>query len=260
MKKAILTLALMFCLLIVIGTACSADDNQDIIFQTSPIIALQQGDFDGAYKCGDLKQHGDYGLGTFDHLDGEMIMVEDKIYQIKIDGVAYEVSDSEETPFAVVTFFQPEKTTHIDNADSYAHLQQQLDASLPTENTFYAIKIEGTFDYIKVRSVPKQSKPYPTLEEAAAKQAVFELYNVQGTIFGFRSPPYIGSLNVPGYHFHLITADRTAGGHILDCRVSNIIAEIDETGDYQLVIPTTGDFTSMEFATPENPSLDKVEK
>ena len=260
MKKTILLLVLICSLLPVTGAACSAGDNQDILFQTSPIIALQQGDYDGAYKCGDLKQHGDYGLGTFDDLYGEMIMVEGNVYQIKIDGIAYEVGDSRETPFAAVTFFQPENTVNIGSADSFAHLQQQLDASLPTENTFYAIRIEGTFDYIKARSVPRQSKPYPSLTEAVEKQAVFEFNNVQGTIFGFRCPPYIGSLNVPGYHFHFITDDRTAGGHILDCRVSSVAAEIDETGKYQLVVPFTGDFINMEFTAQKNEALDKIEK
>lgn len=260
MKKTILLFVLICSLLPVIGVACSAGNTQDILFQTSPIIALQQGDYDGNYKCGDLKRHGDYGLGTFDDLDGEMIMVEGNVYQIKIDGVAYEVGNSQETPFAAVTFFHPENTVNIGSVDSFAHLQQQLDASLPTENTFYAIRIEGTFDYIKARSVPKQSKPYPGLVEAVEKQAIFEFNNTPGTIFGFRCPPYIGSLNVPGYHFHYITSDRKAGGHILDCRVSNVVAEIDETGEYQLVVPVTGDFINMEFAAQQNTSLDKVEK
>lgn len=260
MKKTILLFALMLGLLTVINTACSTGDNQDILFQTSPFIALQEGDYDGAYKCGDLKQHGDYGLGTVDNLDGEMIMVEGTIYQIKTDGIAYDVSDSEETPWATVTFFQPDKTVQIDSADSYTHLQQQLDASLPTDNTFYAVRIEGTFDYIKARSVPAQSEPYPTLVEAVEDQAIFQFENVEGTIFGLRCPPYIGSLNVPGYHFHFITADRKSGGHLLDCRMHDVIAEIDETNSYQLAVPMTEDFIDMNLSEQDAAEIDKIEK
>jgi acetolactate decarboxylase len=261
MKKTALLLLSALGLLMVISAACApATTGPDILFQTSPFVALQQGDFDGAYKCGDLKQHGDYGLGTVDNLNGEMIMVDGIVYQIKIDGIAYIVDDSAETPFAAVTFFQNDKTVNIAEADSSAQLQQLLDANLSTDNTFYAIRIEGNFDYIKTRSVPAQSKPYPTLVDAVQDQAVFEFENVKGTIFGLRCPPYIGVLNVPGYHFHFLTADKKAGGHLLDCRMHDVSAEIDETNAYYIAVPTTEDFIEMNFAEQSNPELDKIEK
>jgi acetolactate decarboxylase len=260
MKKAILILVLMLCLVIIIGTACATVNARDVIYQAAPFIALQEGDFDGDYKCGDLKQYGDYGLGTIDNLDGEMVMVEGNIYHMRIDGIAYPVNDSVETPWATVTFFEPDKTIQIDSADSYSHFQQLLDASLPTENTFYAVRIEGTFDYIKARTVPAQSEPYPTLVEAVEDQAVFEFNNTPGTLFGFRCPPYIGPVNVPGYHFHFITADRKAGGHLLDCRMHDMTAEIDETNSFQLIVPTNQEFMDINLSEQDSEEVEKIEK
>lgn len=43
------------------------------IFQLSTINALLEGVFDGNMSYGQLKQHGDFGIGTFNGLDGEMI-------------------------------------------------------------------------------------------------------------------------------------------------------------------------------------------
>jgi acetolactate decarboxylase len=260
MKQTILILALIIGLIPLIGTACSDVNNQDILFQTAPFIALQQGDFDGTYKCGDLKKHGDYGLGTVDDLNGEMIMVDGIIYQIRSNGVAYVVPDSMETPYSAVTFFQDDKSVNIEEADSFAQLQQLIDKNLPTYNTFYAIRIKGTFDYIKARSVPPQSEPFPTLAEAAKEQTIFEFNNVPGVIFGLRCPPYIGDLNVAGYHFHFITADRKAGGHIFECSMHNVIAEIDETNTFELAVPTTATFSDMSFIEQPNPERDQAEK
>lgn len=260
MKKLILYLIIACSLLSVIAAGCTASGDQDILFQTSPFIALQQGDYDGVYKCSDLKKHGDYGLGTFDDLDGEMIMVEGEIYQVKTDGIAYLMNDNEETPFAAVTFFHGDKTINMENIESSAQLQQAIDQKLVTENTFYAIRIEGTFDYIKARSVPEQYKPYPSLVDAVQEQTIFEFKDIEGTIIGLRCPPYIGALNVAGYHFHFITADRKAGGHLLDCRMHNAVAEIDETNEYQLLIPVTEDFIDMNLTQQNSADIDKIEK
>ena len=75
--------------------------------------------------------------------------------------MAYPVKDSMKTPFAVVTFFAPDETVMLDTADNYTQLKTHLNDLLPSQNVFYAIKVEGKFKYIKTRSVPGQKRPYP---------------------------------------------------------------------------------------------------
>lgn len=230
MKRIFLLLAAILAIMTICTSGClSSPQDRDVLFQTSTISALSEGDFDGNLTYGDLKQHGDFGLGTFDDLNGEMIALADEFYQIKADGKAYSVEDSMETPFAVVTFFEPDKTVSLDKMLDYEQLKQYLDSMLPARDIFYAIEVEGTFKYIKARSVSAQSKPYPSLAEALEEQTIFEFHDVIGSLVGFWCPPYVEGINAPGYHFHFITSDRQNGGHLLDCETDNVKVGIDYT-------------------------------
>jgi len=230
MKKVYLLLAATLVTITVFTSGClSLPKNKDVLFQTSTLSALSEGDFDGDLTYKDLRQHGDFGLGTFDDLDGEMVALAGEFYQIKADGKAYPVEDAMETPFAVVTFFERDETVSLDKALDYEQLKQYLDSMLPNRNVFYAIKVEGAFKYIKARSVPAQSKPYPSLAEALEGQTIFEFHDVTGTLVGFWCPAYAEGINAPGYHLHFVTSDRQNGGHLLDCETESVKIEIDYT-------------------------------
>ncbi|MGO9566490.1 MAG: acetolactate decarboxylase [Desulfomonilaceae bacterium] len=187
------------------------------ISQVSTFHALKQGMYDGETTFGELKKQGDFGLGTVNGLDGEVLALNGEFFQIKADGRVYSIADAEKTPFAVVTFFKSDKRLSLPRVSDMKELQETLDRMLPSVNSLFAIRIDGDFKYVKVRSVPRQEKPYPGLEEALKHQTVFELKNVRGTLVGFRFPSYMDGVNLAGYHFHFITADRKAGGHTLDC-------------------------------------------
>lgn len=140
-----------------------AEVPRDVLFQVSTLDALLAGIYDGEMTYGELEEHGGFGLGTFNQLDGEMVALDGEFYQVKEDGAAYPVPDSARTPFAVVTFFEPDQELSVTGPVDYEGLKRELDDSLPTKNIFYALRIEGEFDYLKVRSVPKQTKPYKPL-------------------------------------------------------------------------------------------------
>ena len=216
----------------------SSQGNDDTLFQISTINALLDGDYTGSMTFGELKRHGTFGLGTFDSLDGEMIGLEGSFYQIKTDGVAYPVPDSMTTPFAVVTVFNADNTLSSQDGMDYEGLKKYLDEAIPDKSIFYAVKIEGTFNYIKTRSVPKQQEPYPPLVEVVKEQTIFEFHDIEGTIVGFRSPDSVkGGVNVPGYHLHFITEDRKAGGHLLACQLQDGTIAIDYTSEFYMVLP-----------------------
>jgi acetolactate decarboxylase len=199
---------------------------------------------------GELKRHGTFGLGTFDALDGEMIGLEGRFYQIKANGVAYLVPDSMTTPFAVVTVFDADKTLSAQDGMDYKELQTYLDEAILDKSIFYAVKIDGTFNYIKTRSVPKQQEPYPPLVEVVKEQTIFEFHNVRGTIVGFRCPDSVKGINVPGYHLHFITEDRKAGGHLLACQLHNATIALDYTSKFYMVLP-------QHESSPQRSDLDK---
>jgi acetolactate decarboxylase len=234
--------------------------NRHVLFQTSTIYALLDGAYDGNITYGELKKHGDTGIGTFDGLDGEMIEVNGIFSQIKADGVAYPVDDSMTAPFAMVTFFEPDRTLLIKKSLDYHALEKYLDDALPTKNIFYAIRIDGSFTYVRTRSVPKQNKPYLPLVEVVKNQPVFEFHDVQGTIVGFRLPDYMKEINMPGYHFHFITENRKAGGHLLECRIEEGKAEIDETAEFYMILPKDAQFYKRDLTKDRQKELEGAER
>jgi len=238
------------------GAVCADDD---VLFQVSTIDALLQGVFDGFYTFDDLKTHGDFGIGTFDSLDGEMVALDGDYYQVKADGVAYPVQGNMTTPFSTVTYFQADQTIAIKNAGNFSELSSQISEKLPSINTFYAIRLDGTFPYVKTRSVPRQEKPYPRLADATKNQSVFEFSNVTGSVVGVWAPEFSKGLNVPGYHLHFITADRKAGGHILDLKVDKAEAKMDVTAGFAMELPTKGDFYNVDLTQDLQSELKKIE-
>jgi len=218
-------------------------------FQVSTLGALNVGVYEAAATLAELKPHGDFGLGTFEGLDGEMVVLDGKFYQIKSDGVAYPVKNNSKTPFSAVTFFRQERSLRLTGLLTYQELISQIDEQLPTSNLPYAIRLKGTFPSLKVRSVPKQTPPYSPLGEVISQQqVVFEFQNVQGTLVGFRLPQYLKDVNAAGYHFHFITSDRRKGGHLLDGAFFNPVVDIETLRDWQIMLPSN---TAFEEASLE---------
>ncbi len=236
-----------------------AEEKNEVLFQTSIVAALFQGDYDGNLTFGDLKEKGDFGLGTVNHLDGELVGFDGVFYQVKSDGSVHIVTDDMKTPFAVVTFFESDETLAIDKPLSCEEFKQYILSLLPTQNIFYAIKVKGDFSYIKARSVPEQKKPYPPLTEVAKEEAIFEFNNIGGTFAGFWLPEYLKDINVTGFHFHFISDNKKSGGHVLDCNLTNVEIEIDYIRDIDISLPDRKSFDAVNL-TINNNAVKEVEE
>ena len=261
------SLILSLTLIIIISTLCCVNqgkknnlENKDILYQYSTLEALLEGIYDGDMTFGELREHGDYGLGTINSLDGEMIQVNGKFYQVKVNGIAYPVADNEKTPFAIVTFFDIDKSIKINDALDYNQFTDYIDNNLPTNNLFYLIIVEGNFDFIKTRSVPRQEKPYVPLINAIEEQRFFEFNNVKGTLVGFRIPDYIGAMNVPKYHFHFLTEDKKAGGHVIELRIHDQEVYIDYTNCFYMTAPDNEDFYNLNSGNDREEEINIIEK
>jgi acetolactate decarboxylase len=208
-----------------------------------------------------LLKHGDFGIGTFDRLDGEMILLDGKVYQAKAEGKVCRPDLSVKTPFATVCRFDADKSFPIMPGSDLKTIEHLLDKGFPNQNLFYAIKITGQFMSITTRSVPAQQKPYPPLEEVVRNQPEFDMENVSGTIVGFRCPPYVRGINVPGYHLHFISSDHTQGGHVLSLTVTEGICDVDVLDRYSLALPAnTSGFAETDLSEDRSRELDEVEK
>lgn len=217
------------------------------IYQSSTLTALLDAVYDGGLTYGELEQHGDFGLGTFNALDGEMVAVDGAFFHLHADGSATPVADGERTPFAAVAFFRGDEERTIDGPRTRAQVEADLDGILPTHNLFYALRIDGTFREISTRTVARQERPYRGLTEAAAGQVEQVLHDVTGTIAGFRSPDYAQGLTVAGYHLHFIDDSRSRGGHVLDFTVDTARVRIDQDPGLHVELPETAAFFAADL-------------
>lgn len=233
---------------------------EDTLTQISTIDALMTGVYDGETTLGQLKEKGDFGLGTFNALDGEMVLLDGVFYQVKSTGAVVRPALSLKTPFAAVTFFKADRTFPLKPGLTFREFIGITDGSLPTRNIFYAFKVTGTFRAVKTRSVPAQAKPYRPLSEVVKKQPVFEYSNVRGTIVGFKCPSFVKGVNVPGYHLHFLSADFSRGGHILDFVVDSAKVEIDDTREFSLILPGDSVFDKADLEPDREKELNAVEK
>ena len=230
------------------------------VFQASTLAALIERVYDGSTSVADLARHGDFGLGTFNALDGEMTVLDGEFYQCRSDGRAYVCAPGDRSPFAVVMHFDPTVEISIDEPMDFAGLSHALDAAAPSHNIFYAIRAEGVFDFIRFRAVPRQEPPYRPLTEVVEDQPEFEHQDIAGTLVGFRFPDYTAGINAPGYHLHFISADRTVGGHVLAFSMSRARVAIDITSDFHMELPEAGAFLNADLAGDHSASIEKVEK
>jgi acetolactate decarboxylase len=231
-----------------------------VLFQTSTIDALLEGRYDGDVSFAELEERGDFGLGTLEALDGEMVALDGGFYQVKSDGRAYAIDRGTKTPFAVVTFFEPNVSLRLDGPMDLATFCTRLDPLVGGEASCYAVRVDGRFEYVKTRSVPRQRKPYPPLAEVVEHQPTFELRDVSGSLVGFRFPRYAQGLNVAGYHFHFITADRSEGGHVLAFRLARGELLVDSEADLRLELPPGVDLPAPDPTAEKREAVDRIER
>jgi acetolactate decarboxylase len=218
------------------------------VTQISTYPALQMGLYDGDVTYAELARMGDFGIGTFDGMDGEMIALGGRFYQARSDGTVRQVESSLETPFATVTFLSAEKRLQTSGPfAAYDELKAYLATVAPPENRPYAIRVDGTFPTLLIRSIPKQSEPYPPLADVVAQQTTWELKNLHGTLVGYWFPEYLSALNAPGYHLHFISDDRQIAGHVLECSLDAAVIAIEPLDRVTLQIPETPAFAEADF-------------
>ena len=218
-----------------------------------------RGNYEGDVTFAELAERGDLGLGTLNHLDGEMIAVDGRFYRADVEGEVSEVGPEERTPFAVVTRFRPAITFDLEGERSHEQLLAALDERLPDDAPSAAVRLDGRFESVRARSVPRQEPPYRPLTEVVSEQHVFELAGVEGTMMGFRFPDYAEGIEVSGYHLHFITADRTRGGHVLDSRAAGITAQLDPSSDLHVELPPGVELADPDLAGDAHAALDRVE-
>ena len=217
------------------------------VYQTSTMGALLDGVYDGDVTIRELLQHGDFGLGTFNGLDGEMLVLDGVCYQLRGDGSAQVADADQRTPFAVVTWFEADRSFQVTEPVDRAGLKARIDESLPSTNLIVAVRVTGDFSVIRTRTVTEQHRPYPPFTEATQDQQEVAFSDATGTLAGFRMPDYEQGVSVAGYHSHFVDAERRHGGHALDYLLTRGQVDISVRSDLHLSLPRTPEFLAAEL-------------
>ncbi len=212
----------------------SHEKNPEKVYQYSTIQALLDSKLTGTLTYRELKQRGDHGIGTFNFVDGEMIMVDRVAYRAHYDGTLYEVSDETLTPFAIVDHFVADKVLEVTKELNCEELKEMILRELTYKNQIYSLKIIGNFSIVNARSVKKPDKDGEGLKYVVENQNKFDFENIEGTAAGFWFPEAFTSVNVPGFHFHFVSKDRKNGGHMLNCKIKSGKILIDSNSEIEI--------------------------
>ena len=237
-------------------------NNTDTLFQVSTLQALMQGYYYPVSTVGELKQNGDFGIGCFEAVNGELIMVDGVVYQAIHDSSILVPDNNTTIPYATVTFFNNDISFELENVSSMENLKEQLNKIVNENgnNIFYFVRIDGTFDTLYYRSEYAQKEPYKPLAKAMeTDQTFFNKENETGTIVGLYCPDFMDKLNSPGWHFHFITQDKKSGGHLLNLSSKKIAVQLDKKTDFKMILPEEEKFQNMQLSKDMSKDMIEVE-
>lgn len=242
------------------ATAFKHQHPDRVLYQSSLMSALLSGVYEGDTTMADLLEHGDFGLGTFNHLDGELIAFNSNIFQLRGDGSARRATPEQKTPFAVMTFFNPTNEYVIDRPHGRGQIHAVIDAAVASQNTFCALRIDGEFSRVETRTVPEQHRPYKPMQEAIEAQPTFHIEHSHGVLIGFLTPAYMQGINVAGYHEHFINQQRSSGGHVLDYQVERGVLTFGTVEKLLIDFPQDSDFLHANLSPDDlNDAIQSVE-
>ena len=224
-----------------------------VFFQVSTLNALMMGNFDGVVTVGCLKRHGSWGIGTYEGLDGEAIVCDGHAYHAHYDGTAREYPNGSRLAFATVADFTEQagtaKLADIEDIDGVkAELERLRRAYDDNDNAWALVALRGSYPHLRVRSCKKcETKPYPTFPELASNQHEHDYAHEHGWVIGVWTPAYLQGINLPGWHLHYLSEDRTRGGHLLELALDEVTGRLETYARFEMALPTNREFNKLDL-------------
>ncbi len=235
------------CLIVAAATAGLGREAR-IMWQNVPIIAFLNGFYTGTATVAEVEKHGDFGLGAFADLDGEMVTIDGTMYQITSDGTVHKPGPNTLLSYAQMTHFEADRSSKlVVNSEAFGAVARAVLGGRESTNAFYAIRLTGTFASVETRAVPKQKAPYPPFCEVTKTQPTFHFSDVAGTMAGFIGPPYASTMDTSGLHLHFVTKDGKRGGHVLTFTARGVTAEVERMDQMQVDFPRDPAFQKMSL-------------
>ncbi|ADG40089.1 MULTISPECIES: acetolactate decarboxylase [Leuconostoc] len=206
------------------------------LYQHGTLAMLMGKQMQGTASVAELLAHGDTGIGTFEGLDGEGIILDGKVYQALSNGQVVQVTDQDVLlPFVSVHFHEPTEVLPFSEVD-FGTLSSKLE-KFQLDNIFAAIKFHGKFSHVHTRVVAKQTIPFPSLLDVSKNQPEFHRDDVAGTLVGYYAPEIFNGPTAAGWHVHFLSDDKKFAGHVLDFSATEVDGTLQLFDDFIQHLP-----------------------
>lgn len=233
-------------------------------YQISTLQALALGFSKSVITVEELLRHGNFGLGTFEDVDGEMIVLDGKCYRAKDNGDAVLAEYDRGTPFATVCNFQPSRSEEFGNMNTIDQLKEWLTLRIEEDfglNSMYAVRIDGEFSKIDARSESGTRAHHLTLKDAlSVTQKAFIFENIKGSLVCVYYPDYMDGINAAGWHMHFLSEDAKTGGHVFDANITCGNAAFCRITSLEIRIPDTPAFDTYALKSASQEEIQSVEQ
>ncbi len=239
-------------------------DNGVKMYQVSTLQALALGYTKSVIDVQELRKHGDTGLGTYEGVDGEMIMVNGHCYRAKDDGAVEEVADDMGVPFSSVCKLEGRREFQMGYIESVDELKKQLNNLIEEHfglNSMHMVRIDGDFELVDARSESGYFAMHVTLKDMLdITQKAFCFEEVEGTLICVYYPDYMDGINAAGWHFHFISKDCTKGGHVFDIKMNKGKGRMDKISQIEIQLPSEPGFDTYALKSASKDEIKSVEQ
>lgn len=236
---------------------------QNKMYQVSTLQALALGYSKAVISVGELLQEGDTGLGTFEDVNGEMILMDGHCYRADQDGNVTEIPHETGVPFSAVAKFCGEQEFLLKDILDFTSLRTELTRKIEERfglNSMHVVRIDGVFEKVDARSEAPYKSHHVTLKEVLGMtQKTFIFENIRGSLVGVYFPDYMDGINMPGWHLHFLSEDRSKGGHVFDVSVQEGIAKVDKITNIFINLPKEAAFDTYSLKQDLQAEIKSIE-
>ena len=234
------------------------------MYQVSTLQALALGYSRSVITVEELLKHGDTGLGTFEDVNGEMILIDGRCFRATNDGSVTEAEMTRGVPFASVSYIKDERKFDISGITNIAKLKDALNLKIEEDfglNSMHLCRIDGEFNCVKARSETGRHSHHISLKEVLdGNQKDFVFDNIKGSLVCVYHPDYMDGINAPGWHFHFVSEDRTKGGHVFEIDLKKASVSLCKITGIQIQLPKEPAFDTYSLKQASANEIKQVEQ
>ena len=238
--------------------------DNNCMYQVSTLQALALGYTRSVVRTDELLSHGNTGLGTFEDVNGEMIVIDRHCYQAAEKGSVTEMPPDTGVPFASVANLQGDRVFTLSEIPDIEHLKMELNLKIEEDfglNSMHIAKIEGDFERVDARLESAYRSHHVELKDILGKtQKSFCFEQIRGTMVCIYYPDYMDGINAPGWHLHFISEDRKWGGHVFDLQMRRGEVFLDKISRIEIQLPSEPAFDTYSLKEASQQDIKEVEQ